>query len=1080
MDCDWPRAMWKPPSLVFLVGLAACAPTAAPDSPPDAAAAASAIDLAALRAEQPARVARALAAARAAAGRLHLVAAPEHAATDATGTTAIRFAATYAGLPLRGRWVAATVHADGSIGVAGHPDDDAALAAITDTTPTIDEATALATARAALARAARTPLSLRATLMLDPEQRSLLIPDPARPGQFMGRTSELTGYTLRWVVDARVADPALREVPWTLTVDARTGELRDEGPGTHFARAVGTLKGYYDGVQSLDTEAQGAGADGRYLLQDPHTTMVRAILDQDNHVVRLEPFVHSFRTNIWGDGQLPGTGSNPKTAHPETQAADAYVGARATFLMLDELFGHDGWDGQGGTVTIATNVPVENSIWSGGGTISLGYANWTHRGFDQVLRSYASIDVVGHEIGHGVFESQSGVATTAGGELGGLEEGTGDIIGVLADFGAATANNPGHIDTAFHDLPPPNWEIADLEGTPRSLMDPAFPEWTPDTDTLKAHEAAGVLDRMFYFLVVGALPPGATAPVPGPMVRQRSSKYLPDGMTGIGLASAGRIWYRALANLTTTAPKTGTPTMHSARDAALQAVIDLDPVNGYCSTHYQAVADAFAAVHVGVPADREGPKVDLQSVQLSATKVRLTVHVTDPSGVSSALVDIGSTAVFCAEGCTVDLDTRMFPDGRNTALVTATDACHNHTAQSFDVAIDNQPPTATLSDRSAPGDNLRHFVVSADDTSGIQVIVLTVPGVLPQQSFPGNAHGVNAAFDVDVTSLGHGHYPVEATVSDRWGYTRHQTIDLFVDRKPPALCNIQASQIANSTSVAWAINANDPDSNMSRVTVTLDGDVLYKWPDDDDSPSPRVDYYSSVGLVTGQHEFRAWCTDVWHNTSQDYHPVRVSDPPRVTLSPSQPRPGVVRGDLTAYDPRGLQSAWIDVSCGFQERANNATYPSLPSSATLGAELENVPDQTKCIITAHAKNLDGAEGSVEKELTTPKITQSCGRLFEANGADDPKTYFVDVGKSDGTFDLRYHTYQVPDQINVSCADGGTVAGAPSQTTGCVGTGTAWLTARYSFSCSSKRLRFDVAPNCSGTDETLWQLIATCAW
>jgi hypothetical protein len=93
---------------------------------------------------------------------------------------------------------------------------------------------------------------------------------------------------------------------------------------------------------------------------------------------------------------------------------------------------------------------------------------------------------------------------------------------------------------------------------------------------------SGPMNRAWYFLSEGASADPAS---------DAYSPYLPQGMTGIGLAKTGAIAYKALTDYYT--DQTG---YDLARDACIKAAAAL---HGAASPEAAAVANAFAAINVG-------------------------------------------------------------------------------------------------------------------------------------------------------------------------------------------------------------------------------------------------------------------------------------------------------------------------------------------------------------------------------------------------------------------------------------------------------------------------------------------------
>jgi Zn-dependent metalloprotease len=133
-------------------------------------------------------------------------------------------------------------------------------------------------------------------------------------------------------------------------------------------------------------------------------------------------------------------------------------------------------------------------------------------------------------------------------------------------------------------------EKISLDGTPLRWMDDPSKDghsakcWSSTVKNLDVHYSSGVSNHAFFLLAVGS----AEHTING--VSYNSPVCNGSGVTGIGNAAAGAIFYRAL----TTYMTSGT-TFSGARTATLSAAADL---YGSGSTEYNAVAAAWSAVSV--------------------------------------------------------------------------------------------------------------------------------------------------------------------------------------------------------------------------------------------------------------------------------------------------------------------------------------------------------------------------------------------------------------------------------------------------------------------------------------------------
>src|SRR4051794_9703352 len=138
---------------------------------------------------------------------------------------------------------------------------------------------------------------------------------------------------------------------------------------------------------------------------------------------------HPLRTisDAHGTEQLPGDVVRKEGAGPTGDKAvdEAYDGLGATWALFREVYGRDSLDGAGlaldGTVHYGENY--DNAFWDG--------SRMVFGDGDGVLfnRFTSSVDVIGHELTHGITEKTAGLAYE--GQPGALNESISDVFGSL-------------------------------------------------------------------------------------------------------------------------------------------------------------------------------------------------------------------------------------------------------------------------------------------------------------------------------------------------------------------------------------------------------------------------------------------------------------------------------------------------------------------------------------------------------------------------------------------------------------------------------------------------------------------------
>ncbi|MEV6599779.1 M28 family peptidase [Actinoplanes sp. NPDC051346] len=335
-------------------------------------------------------------------------------------------------------------------------------------------------------------------------------------------------------------------------VDARTGSY----VGSWDEIAGGTGNGHYNGKVQIGT----AGSGGQFEMRDPARGNMRTVNESGGRAF-------TDADDTWGNGRA----TDLVTGAVDTQFAGATM-----WDMLKSKFDRDGIDGKGRTATMFVGLDDVNAFYScaGNGDASRDQTKYGHT--EDNARQVNSIDVVAHELGHGVFCHTPGGSRGTSNETGGINEGTGDIFGTLAEHFAANPNDPADYLVG---------EKVDLvgDGPIRTMFDPSKSGdpncWSTAIPRTEVHSAAGPLNHWFYLAAEGSKPAGKPA---SPTCDGKS-------VTGIGLWQAGEIYYHALLR------KTSGWTYSQVRKATLDATRELHP-NG--CVEFDAVKAAWDAVSV--------------------------------------------------------------------------------------------------------------------------------------------------------------------------------------------------------------------------------------------------------------------------------------------------------------------------------------------------------------------------------------------------------------------------------------------------------------------------------------------------
>ncbi|MFK4083089.1 M4 family metallopeptidase [Kribbella sp. NPDC020789] len=330
-------------------------------------------------------------------------------------------------------------------------------------------------------------------------------------------------------------------------VDAANGKVL--GTKEHVLAGSGTA--VYSGPNPLTLATTLSGST--YSMKDPGTTNL-SCQDAANNTTFSGP------DDNWGNGVA---------TNKETGCVDALFAAQTEKKMLTDWLGRNGMDGSGGAWPIRVGLNDQNAYYDGS-QVQIGKntaGGWI-----------GSLDVVAHEMGHGIDDHTPGGIS-----------GSGTQEFVADTFGAATEyySNQG----ASYD--PPDFlvgEEVNLVGqgpirnmyNPSALGDPnCYSSSIPGTEV---HAAAGPGNHWFYLLSQGSN--GSPA----------SPTCNSSTVTGLGIQKAMKIMYNAMLM------KTSSSSYLKYRTWTLTAAKNLYP--GSCA-EFNTVKAAWDAV--SVPAQSADP-----------------------------------------------------------------------------------------------------------------------------------------------------------------------------------------------------------------------------------------------------------------------------------------------------------------------------------------------------------------------------------------------------------------------------------------------------------------------------------------
>ncbi|CAN3979059.1 M28 family peptidase [Kitasatospora purpeofusca] len=411
-------------------------------------------------------------------------------------------------------------------------------------------------------------------------------------------------------------------------VDARNGEVVDSYDDVR----AGTINSKWNGPAPVTISTTGSGSS--YSLRDPSRPGLSCA---DNATGQ----VFTKSSDSWGTG-------NPTSK--ETGCGDVMFAAQKEWDMLKDWLGRNGHNGTGGSWPVKVGLNDVNAYWDGS-SVSIGHNN--------ANEWISSIDVVGHEFGHGIDQYTPGGANNENG----LGEGTGDIFGALTE---AYANQPSPYDN-------PDYTVGEMinlvgRGPIRNMANPSLVNGDPNCysssiPSTEVHAAAGPLNHWFYLLAEGSNPGGG---------KPTSPTCNSSAVTGVGIKDAGRVFYGGMLL------KTSGMTYKKYRTTTLTAAKSLDPS---CNLFNRTKA-AWDAV--SVPAQTGDPKCDgptgpdysiatnplTGSVQAGSSATTTVVTQVTQGGAQT----VNLTASGAPSGASVSFNPASIQSGTNSTMTVATSA----------------------------------------------------------------------------------------------------------------------------------------------------------------------------------------------------------------------------------------------------------------------------------------------------------------------------------------------------------------------------------------------------------------------
>ena len=349
----------------------------------------------------------------------------------------------------------------------------------------------------------------------------------------------------------------------TVYVDAEQGSILLEIEGCHEVSVEGTAETRYHGTRTIITDSLGADS---FVLYDHsrgggiETLNIRTLKSEDSAVSFVDDDNHWDHDN----------------KEMDNAAGDVHWGSEMTYDYFMKSHGRNSFDGKGTKILSYVHYDKNwvNASWNG------KYARYG----DGSNNPLTSIDVVAHELTHGVTGTSSGLIYRN--ESGALNESFSDIFGTAVEFYAAPAEANWNIGMA-------NFYLREM-GNPKKFSHPNCYNgrywYTGTGDNGGVHINSGVQNFWFYLLCNG-----------GEGVNDLGNPYKVDS---IGMEKAAKIAFRNLVYYLTPSS-----TFADARSGSIEAAKDLF---GACSPEVAQVVNAWYAVGVGADSDNK----DLAMIRL--------------------------------------------------------------------------------------------------------------------------------------------------------------------------------------------------------------------------------------------------------------------------------------------------------------------------------------------------------------------------------------------------------------------------------------------------------------------------------
>jgi bacillolysin len=370
-------------------------------------------------------------------------------------------------------------------------------------------------------------------------------------------------------------------------IDANTGAVVHQYSDLQSQAAVGKGTGVFGDPEKVSAASLG----GRFVAEDVLRPPTIGTFDLTGNVNRALGFLNGVIA--LGASDLASSTNNTWTDGPDV---DAHAYAGFTYDYYDKRFGRHGLDNEDLPITVVTH-PVRradlltasndvigllylNAFYAGEGVVVYGEglpSGFVLTGTRQTVDYFAGgLDVVAHELSHGVTEFTSGLIYQN--ESGALNEAFSDIMGVSAKFFFRPAGNG--IGQANYELGSDVFRPGGIRSfdNPAVFGDPDHysKRYVGTADNGGVHTNCTIIDQAFYLAIEGGT--------------NRTSGLAVQGVGSSNREQIEKVFYRGF-----TLMLTPNATFSDARAATIQSARDL---YGAGSAVERAITQAWTAVGV--------------------------------------------------------------------------------------------------------------------------------------------------------------------------------------------------------------------------------------------------------------------------------------------------------------------------------------------------------------------------------------------------------------------------------------------------------------------------------------------------